>query len=234
MSFRFENVLHAKGRPASHAGWEEKISSGSRMGKAHPCNKRKDGPPWIRGRSHKTPTSCGKGAPPAVEDTIVQTMANETELLQGDTFSRVRVSLAEFETLDRDERMRHLVSQLERDRGASRKLGVDAFEVPLAYVALAGPVEEPLKKLIWELHHVRNTIVHRNSVADRRLVYACPWLNLKIGDKVTVNHDAITRYGDVVLKYAMTIARRLIIKYGVNERVSIKSISEFIDGPIPS
>src|SRR5580700_5191503 len=45
----------------------------------------------------------------AIEDVIIGILCNEPELLRNEPFSKVRIPLAEFETLDKEERMRILL-----------------------------------------------------------------------------------------------------------------------------
>lgn len=159
----------------------------------------------------------------AIEDAIVGMLVNEPDLLQNEVFSRVRIPLAEYELLEKEERMRFLVEEVERSHIPARRRGVDGFEGLLGVVGLTGPVDADLKKTLWELSHLRNVIVHRGSVADRQLVQKCPWLGLKVGDKVTVSHGALGRYYSALYDYLMTLIYRLGAKYGVDIEKKIQS-----------
>lgn len=159
----------------------------------------------------------------AIEDMLVGILLNEPEVLKNDAFAKIKIPLAEFELLDKDERMRVLVEDIGRGPGA---LGVDAFETLLARFDLTGNVEEGDKKTIWEMHHLRNVIVHRSSLADRRLIQSCPWLNLKIGDKITVTHEALFRYGKKLVEYVLAVAYRLSTRYSVDLDAKIKRVHE--------
>ena len=100
----------------------------------------------------------------AIEDALVGTLMNEPTLLQAEAFSKIRIPLTEFEVLEKDERMRFLVEELERGQGLGKKQGVDGFEMLLEHVTLGGPVDAEIKKTLWEIYHVRNVIVHRGAV----------------------------------------------------------------------
>jgi hypothetical protein len=154
----------------------------------------------------------------AIEDMLVGLLVNEPELLRNEALARIRIPLAEFESLEKDERMRLLLSSLAQDRGLGRNQGVDAFEGMLKVVGLDGKVDTGTKKQIWEMQHVRNAIVHRGAVADRRLINACPWLNLKVNDRVIVTHGSLSKYTSAVLDYISTIAKRLKRHHGVGAR----------------
>lgn len=152
----------------------------------------------------------------AIEDMLVGLLVNEPDLLRDKAFAKMRVSLAQFELLEREERMRLLLAELGRGEGAARTTGVDSFEALLDCFNLSGPVSPDTKKSIWEMNHVRNVIVHRGSLADRRLVEACPWMNLKLGDRLTVAHDQLEHYGGVLCDYALSITYRLGERYDVD------------------
>lgn len=63
---------------------------------------------------------------------------------------------------------------------------------------------------------MRNAIVHRGSVIDRHLVDSCPWMAVKIGDKVIVTHEALARYQKALGKYTLTVINRLRARYGID------------------
>jgi len=84
----------------------------------------------------------------AIEDTVVGILCNEPTVLQGDAFAKVRVPLSEFETMEKDNRMRFLVSEFQRGQTPSNKRGITAFESLLEHVGLGGSVGEDLRKTI--------------------------------------------------------------------------------------
>jgi hypothetical protein len=159
----------------------------------------------------------------AVEDTVVGILVNEPAALGNEALARVRVPVAEFELLDKEDRMRLLLTEAQRSRASGRG-GVDVFESLLEFVGLSGSVEPAVKDTIWELHHVRNVIVHRGSRADRRLVRDCPWMGLKVGDKVIVTHEALGKYTKALCEYTLVVARRMRKHYGID-------FDPAIDGP---
>jgi hypothetical protein len=152
----------------------------------------------------------------SLEDFLVAILMNEPELLRSEAFSKIRIPLAEYETLEKEERMRILVEELERGQGLGKLQGVGGLEKLLAYVDLSGDVEANTKKTLWEMQNIRNVIVHRGSVADKRLIQNCPWLGLKVGDAVVVRHDSLHKYDLALHDYLLTIIRRLGVKYDVD------------------
>jgi hypothetical protein len=158
-----------------------------------------------------------------VEDLIIAFLINEDALLKRDAFSKVRIPLADFEGLEKEERMRLLVVELERASGLNRKFGVDRFESLLGPIDLSGTVEPDIRKEVRALHHIRNIVVHRASVADRRMVEGCPWLNLQIGEKVVVTHDVINRSNKALVGYVVELIHRVGDRFGVDTRNNTSS-----------
>ena len=152
----------------------------------------------------------------AVEDSVVGMLSNETDLLLEPAFSRIRISIAEFEVLEREDRIRLVVEEVSRNQPPGGKQGIDLFESLLDKLKLSGEVPAELKKIIWEMHHVRNVIVHRAALADRRLVRNCPWLDLKVGDKMIVEHQRLMDYSGALAEYLIILVHRLAGKYGVD------------------
>lgn len=101
-------------------------------------------------------------------------------------------------------------------KGLRQKHGVDSFEPVLDHFALSGEVDQDTKKTIWEINHIRNVIVHRRSIADRRLVEACPWLGVKIGEAIVISHKTIGCYYAAFCNYTLAITHRLGSRYGVD------------------
>jgi len=123
--------------------------------------------------------------------------------------------------LERDERMRLLVQELRRGQALDQTQGIDGLERLLSHIGLSGEVKAETKKAMWEIQNIRNVIVHRGSIADRRLIKHCPWTGLKVGDEVKVSHTDIHKYDTALHDYILTIIRRLAAKYDVaiDERV---------------
>jgi hypothetical protein len=149
----------------------------------------------------------------AVEDVIVAILCNETDLLRADPFAKIRIPLAEFETLEREDRVRILLAELQRTLRLNHRQGVTGFEGILESVGLAGEVNPEVRKGIWEMHHTRNVIVHRRSCVDRVFVAACPELALEIGDRIIVTPDLLTRYLKSLAQYTTAIIHRMKVRY---------------------
>ncbi len=152
----------------------------------------------------------------AIEDTLVAILIKEPKYLKTPALAKVKISLGDFHASDEEGRIRFLLAEISRSQGPGVKQGVDAFEFPLNFIGLSGPLPDELKKSVWEMHNIRNVLVHRASLADVRIVEECPWLNLKIGAPVTISHEALCRYGTALCEYCVEIARRLGKRYDVD------------------
>jgi hypothetical protein len=141
-----------------------------------------------------------------IEDLLVAWLMHAPELLSSDQLSRVRIPLGEYQRLDEEERLRFLVHELVRERKADLKGGVTRFEVMLAVIGLDGEVGNSLRQAMWEVHQVRNSLAHRTGLADRRLLAACPWMPLNIGDPVPVKESQ--RYDIAITSYVFIIFNR--------------------------
>lgn len=151
----------------------------------------------------------------AIEDTAVGIMFNEPHHLKNEALARIKVPLTQFETLDKEERIRYLIAELERG-AAGAKRGIDCFETVLRCVGLDGSADDETKKSLWEMHHVRNVLVHRGGIADRRLTESCPWLSLEPGKLVVIAHDKLGDYYNGTIVYASEVLIRICEKYGLD------------------
>ena len=123
---------------------------------------------------------------------------------------KIRVSIGEYEALDTNEPYLYLVDLLQREVSAPLKSGINRFETLLEPFGLSGEVAADLRKTLFELNQVRNIIVHRGSVADRKFVNSCPWLGLQIGQSVRVCPRDFARYFVAVLNYAIVVQNPIL------------------------
>jgi hypothetical protein len=144
----------------------------------------------------------------AITDFLVFWITEKPEVLKTEVFTGTKIPLAEFETLERDERMRLLVNELERSLRSQFKAGASRFEALLSAIELSGPMEEETRKDLYEMFHVRNVIVHRASIADRKFVEACPWLGYSIGDQLVVSSEDWERYRTATAGYLAKVGER--------------------------
>jgi hypothetical protein len=149
----------------------------------------------------------------AIEDMLVGVLLNEPAVLANDELAKTKIDLATFELLNKEERMRFLLSEIQRKPASGLAQGINSFENVLKVFGLSGPVDDDIKKELWELNHLRNLIVHRASRADLRFVQACPAMNLSVGDLVIVRHERYRDYIQAVAGYVQTIVRRLSARY---------------------
>lgn len=150
----------------------------------------------------------------SIEDLLAAFLMNEPERLRTEPFARIRIPLAEFEGSEREERMQLLITELKRSANVSRRHGLDRIEALLEPFGFSGPVHDLVKKEVCALDHIRNVIVHRACLVDRRLADACPWLNLKIGEPVIITHTAFKRYDSALTHYLGRIMERVAAHFG--------------------
>ena len=139
---------------------------------------------------------------------FVAHIINRPEILKEDAFQKTRIPLATYEQLNQEDKARLLVYELQRGLGSEQRLGLDCFESLLKIVGLAGKVEDSIPRDIYELQQLRHTIVHRASLADRKLVEACPWLNLTSGERIMISHEQYRRLITAVQKYVTVVIER--------------------------
>ena len=152
----------------------------------------------------------------AIEDSVLGMLMNKPDLLQSECFSKIKISLAEFEILEKEDRIRYIFEETSRSHTLGRRQGVDRFEVLLGYVGLSGTVDPDIRKTVWEVSHIRSVIVHRASIADRKLVQSCPWLNYKIGERVKIPREVLAKYVHTLTEYLIVVLKRLCVKYDVD------------------
>jgi hypothetical protein len=119
--------------------------------------------------------------------------------------------LVEFANASLDEQAEHLVSELKSALKVSLKAGVGRFEGVLAPLGLGGPVDEGVRRALFELSEVRNVVVHRAGVVDRRFMEKCPWRSVSSNAMLHVSRADVALYQAAALWYVSELHRRCII-----------------------
>lgn len=162
-----------------------------------------------------------------IEDVVVAWLLNDPKSLDLRPVKKVRISVVDFDRTNREERMRLVSRELFRvgnsDGEIGEAQGIDKLERVLDIFGLSGPVDRSIKTAMFELHHVRNVLVHRGARADRRLIEACPWLNLSVDDPLVVTHSMYQVYADAMMRYVVLLIRRVGAQFGVELSTSDES-----------
>ena len=147
---------------------------------------------------------------------IVRWLQNYQPAMNVEVIQKLRVRIGEYERLEGEDRFFYILDRLEQELSAPLRSGVSRFESLLEPFGLAGAVDEDLRRNLFELNQVRNVLVHRSGVADRRLIESCPWLEVKVGDILKMRHDTTRRYFDSVMRYSTTLIVRIAEHFGVD------------------
>ena len=140
------------------------------------------------------------------EDLFVAWVAEFPKCLEHEVFQKLRVPLADFIRLDEESRIRSLYHVYLGSLPGVRAMGVSRFEATIQPLGLSGPVEEDVARAIYELHLLRNLIVHQAARADLRFHQTEFGESCPLGENVYL-HDvqfrnyvaAVSAYGHAVL-----------------------------------
>lgn len=147
---------------------------------------------------------------------LARWLQHNKDALEVDAVQKLRVRIGEYEQLKDDDRYFYILDRLEQETSAPLKCGVTRFELLLEPFGLAGAVDEKDRRDLFELNQVRNCLVHRSGIADRRLVESCPWLNLTTGATLKVDSAMTNCYFDAAMSYTVALIVRLGERYGVD------------------
>jgi hypothetical protein len=82
------------------------------------------------------------------------------------------------------------------------------------------------RKTFIEFWAVRNVIVHRASIVDRRLVEICPWLGLKVGEPLKITPNSYANYRNTTSKYFMELLVRDLVREGFSRNEAEQKINK--------
>jgi hypothetical protein len=156
----------------------------------------------------------------AIDDLVVSWLLNVPGAMSEGKLGQVRLRVAEIEGLDSEALARVVLTQAQGAGGS----GSTKLEGVLDLVGLSGEVPEVVRKLLFEMHNVRNLLVHRAGVADARFVAACPWLEKEPGDHISVGAADYDLYYLTGSAYVVTVDGRLDRHFGHEQT----DISDFV------
>ena len=152
-------------------------------------------------------------------------LLNEPSVLARDQFAKLKIPLAEYELLGKENRMSFLVKELTRSLNADFKLGIGKFEVILEALGLVGEVEEDVRRTLLEMSQVRNVLVHRAGTVDRRFKESCPWVEVEVGSRLRIDHARYVRYSKAMHDYVLCLINRVRVHFGI-EPFAEESVTE--------
>jgi hypothetical protein len=145
----------------------------------------------------------------AVDNLLVLYLSTPERWPATPALKRIEGPLVEFAAASPEERAEYLAEQLKADISAQLKAGIGRFEVIVAAIGLAGAVEPEIRRRCFELSNVRNVVVHKGGIADRRFVEACPWFGVAAGEKIRITELHFHRYAICAMWYLTEVAARL-------------------------
>ncbi|MEU8454569.1 hypothetical protein [Streptomyces griseoaurantiacus] len=165
-----------------------------------------------------------------IEDFCVACMESFPDSLRSANVKKIKISLSDFTELSDSDRLRYLVTEMQREKKIGLRSGVAVFEDLLNSIEingepqsrLGGEVDRRVKDILYEAQQIRNTLAHRGGIADRRLCDACPNLRLIPGQSVFLSLDYIKTFDAAARVYVLTIMNRVL---------SLTGKSPIVDGP---
>jgi hypothetical protein len=130
----------------------------------------------------------------AVDDLVLALLARPDHIPPDGILSEIKGPLLPFLNASLDERAELMAIALKQKLATALKPGAARFEELLGPFGLAGTIDDSVKRLLFELSAVRNVLVHKNGVADKRFVEACPWINCKQGVKISPSYSHFHMY----------------------------------------
>jgi hypothetical protein len=147
-----------------------------------------------------------------IRSLIAQWLLNTPEAWQLDAVKKLRVKLGDYESLDRFERCLWITDLIDQEVSGPLRNGVNRFESLLQPFGLSGSIDPEWRKTLLELSQVRNVLVHRNGTVDRKLIDACPWLKLKLGDHLMVTDSMWHAYSQTIARYVGELIQRVRVR----------------------
>ena len=145
-----------------------------------------------------------------VADAVLFMIEHQTQRIEGTRAGRLTGPIVAFVVLDPAERADRLYEMLLNDLGGADTAGVGRYESVLEAVGLKGPVAPAVRKLLYTTSKLRNCIVHRNGVVDRRLANDIPDLQASLGMRLALEASLARACLFATMWYFLEVQRRVL------------------------
>ena len=149
-----------------------------------------------------------------IDDIIHRFVLADPSVLSRQEFEKIAIPASDALSMKRSQLCRDIVNQYKEKVGSSFKKGIGRFENVLSAIGLGGGVPDGAKKAFMEISELRNNLVHKMGVADKKLIDACPWLNLREGQRYRLDRDNIRSYSLCIKCDILEIDRRIMKHFG--------------------
>jgi len=149
-----------------------------------------------------------------IDDLALECIKSLDKCTDIDLIRGLKGPLLDFYDATDDERNEYLITELKLAVKASLKPGVGRFEAILKPLGLGGEVHEKVRKVLFELSQIRNLIIHKRSIVDKKFKSACPWLTDNLGDNFYVTKEVYLQYFYASFWYVLELDRRYDLRQG--------------------
>ena len=146
-------------------------------------------------------------------------LVNHRESWQVEEIRRLKIGIGDYESLELLDRCYWVADMFDQEAGGPLRKGAARFESLLAPFGLSGPIPEEVRRALFELCEVRNSVVHRRGFVDKRLLDTCPWLGRSLGEKLTIKHEMWSAYEKAVGGYVLELIERMRVRDGLDRFV---------------
>jgi hypothetical protein len=129
-----------------------------------------------------------------VNNVVLDRLSNKGTVLGSPTFEGLSIPLVPFLSADEQSRDELILEALKQATKSRLKIGMGRFDSLLDAVGLGGGLSDTIRRTVLELSELRNVLVHRDGVCDNRVPERCPWLGLRVGDRVSISRNQFLAY----------------------------------------
>jgi hypothetical protein len=162
-----------------------------------------------------------------LDDIMLKFVAAAPKVLRGSEFAKLTAPVVDILKMSNIQRYRLLLNLFKEKVGAPMKKGIGRFEAVFGAIGLGGGVPEGVRRRFMEMSEIRHNLVHRMGIVDKKLVEACPWMDLSENRRIWLTNPYIEECLMCIKVYIMEIDFRIRRFFGEPIPERAQALSDF-------
>lgn len=162
-----------------------------------------------------------------VSDSIQFAIEHHRCALKSERLQKIKGEIVPFMFMSDSERAEYLLQRLSGEFAGGNLSGIDKYQAVLKEIGLGGDIPAVVRQILYKSARIRNCVVHRNGIVDRRLRKEVRDVDTAVGNRISLSGAACRALLFATLWYFLDIQHRILDGDGRDLSVLIDERDEY-------